>query len=120
MKTIEYHHGGNWFDQLNNAIAVDVDSVRSVAVAVDAEGVYLPGKASNFYNGFAFLRLTWPPGIFLHLKARRDRRTQIGLGWKVNGRFAPTLRLWQSDESAAAGVHGPNLGQAAGWERGTA
>lgn len=119
MKTLEYHHGGNWFDRLNNAIAVDPDDMETVAVAFDAEGVYLPEDYSLFYNGYLMARLTWPLGVFLHIKPVKSARLQLGFGWKLNGRFGLILR-WQSDASAAKGTHGPNLGQAAGWERGTA
>lgn len=43
---------------------------------------------------------------------------RFGIGWKLNGRFGAIFR-WQSDESAAEGTHGPNYGQATGWECGT-
>ena len=46
-------------------------------------------------------------------------RLQADIGWKLNGRFGLILRS-QTDASAAAGEHGPNLGQATGWKRGTA
>lgn len=124
MKTIEYHHQGTWygrlFDDVNNRIAVDVDSLRTVAIAVDADGVYFPGAASNFYNGYVMARATWPPGLYVHLRLERTHRTQVGAGWKTNGRFGLTFRPWQSDAGAAAGVHGPNYGQATSWQRGTA
>lgn len=121
MKTLEYHHGGNWFDRLNNAIAVDADSVDSFALAWDAEGVYRPEDYSLFYNGFVMLRLNWPLGVFLHLKPVRNARFQCGIGWALNGRFKLTLR-WQTDAKAAQGAHenAPNAGQASAWARGTA
>ena len=42
---------------------------------------------------------------------------QTGIGFKGNGRFAPTFRI-QSDDSSAAGYNSPNPGQARGWEYG--
>lgn len=119
MKTLEYNHGGNWFDRLNNALAVDQLAMRSWAIAWDAEGVYCPEDYSLFYNGYVFVRLTFPFGVWLHIKPVSDARFQCGIGWKLNGRFGLTLR-WQADTSAAAGTHGPNVGQAQGWGRGTA
>ena len=123
MKTLEYHHGGNWLDRLLNAwpLCLYADSIRSVAVAWDAEGVCFPDARSLFNNGYVSLRITWPLGAWLHLKPVRDARFQCGAGWKLNGRFGLTMR-WQADAKAAAGAHenAPNLGQAQGWQRGTA
>ena len=122
MKTIEYHHQSTWYgrlwDEINNVIAVDINSLKTFSIAIDNEGIYLPGKISNFYNGFVFLRLTWPVGFYFQLKPFKRARFQMGFGWKTNGRFAFTFR-YQTDEKAAAGVHGPNYGQATGWNRGT-
>lgn len=65
----------------------------------------------------------WLPyvfGVFVHIRWAEDWRRsflQTGVGWKLNGRFAPLFRL-QSDASAAAGVTGPNYGQATGFEFG--
>lgn len=147
MKSLEYHHGGNWFDRLNNALAVDMDSIRSVAFAWDAEGPYAPEDYSLFYNGFLMLRVTFPFGIFIHIKPVRDARFQCGFGSKLNGRIAgnpyglPVIVLltvffgwhwwyllallfyrWQTDAKAAQGAHenAPNLGQAIEWQRGMA
>ena len=123
MKTLETNHGGNWLDRLLNAwpLCLDADSIRTVAVAWDAEGVYCPEDYSLFYNGFVMVRVTFPFGIWLHLKPVRNARFQCGAGWKLNGRFGLTLR-WQTDAKAAHGAHdnAPNAGQAIGWERGTA
>lgn len=122
MKTLEYNHGGNWFDRLNNAIAVDADAVRTIAWAWDAEGMYSPGRRSLFYNGAIMARVCWPLGLFLHLRFTATHRSQFGLGWKLNGRFGIIFRPWQSNASGAAGAHenAPNVDQASGWERGTA
>ena len=123
MKTLETNHGGNWLDRLLNSFpfCLDSDSIRTVAVAWDEEGIYRPGSVSLFYNGYVFFRLTFPFGAWLHVKLVRNARFQCGAGWKLNGRIGLTLR-WQTDAKAAAGAHenAPNLGQATGWERGTA
>ena len=121
MKTLETNHGGNWVDRLLNRwpLCLDADSIGTLAFAWDAEGVYCPEDYSLYYNGFVMMRLTFPFGIWLHVKPVSDARFQCGIGWKLNGRFGITLR-WQADASAAAGTHGPNAGQASGWERGTA
>lgn len=121
LKTLEYNHGGNWLDRLNNAIAVDMDNVRTVALAWDSEGPYCPGRVSLYYNGALMLRLNWPLGIFLHIKPVSSARFQFGIGTKLNGRWGLILR-WQKDAKAAAGAHenAPNIGQASAWARGTA
>jgi hypothetical protein len=110
-----------WLNWLLNhwPLCLDMDGIRTVAVAWDADGVYMPGARSLFYNGFVMVRLVFPFGVWLHVKPARDHRLQMGLGWKLNGRFGVTLR-WQTDASAAAGVSGPNYGQASAWARGTA
>ena len=121
MKTLEINHGGNWVDRLLNAwpFCLDSESIGTVAFAFDRRGVYMPEDYSLFYNGFVFLRLTFPFGIWLHVKPLRNLRIQTGIGWKLNGRVGLTLRA-QTDASAADGEHGPNYGQASGWARGTA
>lgn len=119
MKTLEYHYGGDWRDKILNAFAMDVDRIRTVVLAWDAQGIYRPEARSLYYNGYAMARLNWPLGVFLHLKPLRNLRIQLGIGWKLNGRFALIARA-QSDKSAAVGVHGPNIGQAIEWDRGTA
>ncbi|HEX8963629.1 MAG TPA: hypothetical protein VF801_11555, partial [Rhodocyclaceae bacterium] len=85
-----------------------------------------------FPGGLPGLLLAWlllygltgwlvPVGLFVHLRwcgtGCRRQFLQAGIGWKLNGRFAVLLRM-QSDDSAAAGVNGPNLGQARGWGMG--
>jgi len=122
MKTIEQDKRlPGWLNWLLNQppFCVDTDTLKSVALAWDAEGLYMPGNRSLFYNGFVMVRLIFPFGVWLHVKPARDRRLQLGLGWKLNGRLGLTLR-WQTDQSAAAGVQGPNYGQASAWGRGTA
>lgn len=121
MKTLEYHYGGDWRDRLLNSwpFLLDTDYIGTIAFALDEEGPYSPEDYSLFYNGFVFLRLTFPFGVWLHVKVRPTWRFQCGAGWKLNGRFGLTFRF-QTDESAARGVAGPNVGQASGWARGTA
>jgi hypothetical protein len=120
VKTLETNHGGNWFDRLNNRLAIDVDRMKTLfAWASDVEGTHRPDDTSLFWNGVLMFRLCWPLGIWLHVKPTIYTRIQAGVGYKLNGRLGLTLRV-QSDESAARGTHGPNLGQATGWARGTA
>lgn len=122
MKTAENNHGGNWFDRLLNSwpFCLHVDAIGTLfAKAWDEQGAYRPGDGSLFYNGHFFIRITSPFGIWLHWKPYRNLRIQAGAGWKLNGRFAVLLRA-QTDTEAANGTHGPNYGQAIGWERGTA
>lgn len=122
MKTLETNHGGDWRDRLLNRwpACVHVDAVATIfALAWDREGVYRPEAASLFYNGAVMVRVTFPFGIWLHFKPVSSARLQLGLGWKLNGRFGGVLR-WQRDADAARGTHGPNIGQAVAWERGTA
>jgi hypothetical protein len=124
MKTLEYNHGGNWIDRLLNRwpFCLDANSMRTVAIARDAQGWYKPGARSLFYNGYVFVRLTWPLGLWLHVRLTPDHRSQFGAGWKLNGRFGLTFRPWQANASGARGAHpgAPNVGHASAWERGTA
>ena len=99
-----------------------------------------------FRNAAIYLRLLWPFGVFWAIRwsGATDRRAllQCALGWKLNGRWTmgvlwlAALPAWyyvgwqwwyllglfairvQSDVSAAAGVTGPNYGQATGWREG--
>lgn len=123
MKTLENDlrlpGGINWL--LNCwPLCIHKDAVATIfTIARDGEGWYRPENVSLFYNGYFFIRITWPFGIWVHIKRQVDLRRQYGIGWKLNGRFGATWRK-QSDASAAAGVTGRNFGQAAGWARGTA
>jgi len=113
----------DWVNALLNRwpLCIHKDAVATIfTIACDAEGWYRPENVSLFYNGYFFLRIIWPFGVWLHVKPRIDARCQLGLGWKLNGRFGFTCRLWQTDEAAAAGVQGQNFGQARWWNRGTA
>jgi hypothetical protein len=96
------------------------DAVATVfAIAWDAQGIYRPGPVSLYANGGLMLRVTFPFGLWLHIKPWRDRRVQLGAGWKLNGRLGLIARA-QTDAAAAAGTHGPNVDQASAWERGSA
>lgn len=122
MKTIELHYGGDWRDKVLNAwpLCIHTDAVATLlAAAWDSQGIYRPESRSLFYNGAIMVRLTLPFGIWLHIKPVAAGRFQCGIGWKLNGRFGLLLR-WQTDKSAATGAHGPNVGQASAWDRGTA
>lgn len=131
-QTIEKADGNLWDRLLNRwPLAFDVEDVRtcSVSYGANAEAADRPDwrlrsidaqcedKQSQFRNGVIFVRATWPFGLFIMIRwggpAASPAFLQIGAGWKVNGRIAITLRL-QSDASAAAGVTGPNTGQAVG------
>ena len=122
MKTLETNHGGDWRDKLLNAwpLCIHTDAVATIfTFAYDADGFCRPDSRSLYANGYVFLRLTFPFGVWLHIKPVSHARLQLGAGWKLNGRFGLIIR-WQTDASAAAGTHGPNHGQASAWKRGTA
>jgi hypothetical protein len=78
---------------------------------------------SLYYNGALFVRFNFPFGIFVGIRwsgkdTSRKEFLHLGFGHKLNGDFAATFRI-QSDDSAAGGTYGPNVGQAKGWEGGT-
>lgn len=111
-----------WLNALFNRwpLCIDPATVSTLfTLAWDAQGLYVPEERSLFYNGYVFFRVTFPFGLWLHLKWKKESRFQCGLGWKLNGRLAVTFR-YQSDAAAARGVLGPNYGQAGAWDRGTA
>lgn len=126
----ERHQNEPWLMwKLGNLLTVDQDIVKSWGVAwlfkENGKWVFKPRKVENrslFYNAVVFLRLNWPLGIFWSIRwsGKTDQRAmfQTGIGIKLNGRFAILLRI-QSDKTSAAGVTGPNLGQATGFEFGT-
>jgi len=103
------------------------------------------GNTALYYNAVFFVRWTttpliillpiitalvgsnWPALFLLHglfwsfrwsASSTSKALWQAGIGWKLNGRFAPLFRF-QSDESSATGVTGPNFGQATGFNYGT-
>ena len=130
MKIVEDRHPGeSWLVwKLGNLLTIDRDRMRSVAVAWGfKEGGrwnWQPrrvGMEALFFNAVAFLRLSWPLGIYWSIRwmATGTRAYwQAGFGFKLNGRFSITCRV-QGDASAAAGVNGPNHGQAQGFDFGT-
>lgn len=81
-----------------------------------------PWDSSLFWNGVGFVRISLPFWIGIGIRwsgsATGKAYVQTGIGWKGNGRFGILLR-GQSDKSSAAGVSGPNYGQATGWDEGT-
>lgn len=125
MKTIENDPRlPAWLNWLLNQppLCIDADKCRTVfARCSDAQGMYAPDDSGSHYmNGVFFIRLMRPFGIFVGLKPVINGRTwQFGLGWKGNGRFTITARR-QTFEQSEAGVLGPNLGHARGWDRGNA
>ena len=127
MRSIEQRHPGEpWLLYwLGNATAIEPGWIRSVALAWifrDAgQWCFLPrgcGTESLFYNAQLFLRLSLPFGVFFGMRLGATHLFQCGIGWKLNGRFGILLRI-QTDASAAAGVTGPNYGQATGYDFGT-
>lgn len=114
---------------LGNITAINSDYIKSVGIAwlfkEDGKWTFKPritGEQSLFFNAVFFIRLSLPSGLFLSIRwtANSSKKAlwQSGIGWKLNGRFAILFRV-QSDETAAAGVTGPNTGQATGFNYGT-
>jgi hypothetical protein len=106
-------------------ILIDDESIRTVAVAwiFKEDGIWslkprLCGTKSLFWNAQFFLRLSLPFGIFFGMRLTKNHLFQCGVGWKLNGRLAILFRF-QTDESAARGVQGPNYGQSTGYDFGT-
>lgn len=127
MKTLEYNSRFGLVNGLLNLWPFCLDRARMRSLVAKSYARAEPegltwrdeGDQSLFYNGKLFFRITWPLGVWVHVKPGQVYRYQAGFGWKLNGRVGLTLRR-QTDESAAHGVSGPNYGQASGWERGTA
>src|SRR5205807_10252029 len=60
------------------------DAVATIfTIAWDEHGIDRPENVSLYYNGFLFVRLCWPFGIWLHLKPMRNLRFQCGGGWAL-------------------------------------
>jgi hypothetical protein len=66
---------------------------------------------SLFMNGVFFLQMRLPFWIGIQIRPFTERYFQCGIGWKGNGRLGIPIRF-QHDESSAAGMDGPNYGQA--------
>ncbi|MDE1907423.1 MAG: hypothetical protein KGH75_13345 [Rhodospirillales bacterium] len=80
------------------------------------------GENPQMYsNGALMIRLMFPfwIGIQVRWSGAIDKPAylQMGIGWKLNGRFAITFRI-QDDLGAAAGVLAPNTDQSIGWHEG--
>jgi len=110
-------------------LLLDTNTIKSKGIAwlFKENGVWnliprITGNVSQFYNAIFFLRFSLPFGIFTMFRwketSNKKAFLQLGIGWKLNGRFGITARI-QSDDSAEAGESGPNYGQAKGFEYGT-
>lgn len=126
MKTLETNHNNDWRDQLLNIwpFLIDSESIYSLfrcGICRNENLWHAWGTtdtgSSLFYNGAVFVRVMLPFWIGIHIRFGK-RYLQAGLGWKLNGRFGIICRI-QTDESSAQGTHGPNYGQASGWDCGT-
>ncbi|MRD73284.1 hypothetical protein HCX48_00545 [Rhodocyclus tenuis] len=134
-RIVEQQHPGEptWLWRLGNATAIGGERVRSIGIAwgFRENGRWrwrprITGQQSLFFNAVVFVRLTWvdfmPVGFFASVRwspsSTAKALLQTGIGWKLNGRLAVLFRI-QSDQSSAAGVTGPNSGQAPGFEYGT-
>ena len=125
MKTLEYNHG-NWLDNLLNSwpLCLDMASIKPLVRAgvCRTDGLWHAWATTNagsslFYNGVFFIRIMLPFWIGIQIRPTTEYYSQVGFGWKLNGRLGVIFRV-QSDKSAAAGTHGPNYGHANGWECG--
>lgn len=122
----QQHPGESWLIHwLGNATAIPTEWIASVAIAwifKDADRwSFIPrfcGELSLFWNAQFFLRISFPFGGFFGMRLGPVYLFQTGFGWKLNGRFGILFRI-QTDASAAAGVTGPNYGQATGYNFGT-
>ena len=132
------HPGESWLLwKLGNWTAIPQEWIESRAFAwgFQRQSVWdwkpvVTGNNSLYFNGLLFIRLSFPFDI--RFGTRWSGRTtaislfgknlptlfQCGLGWKLNGRFAPTFRF-QSDKSAMAGTNSPNYLNGIGWEYGS-
>ena len=131
MRIQENRHPGElWLMYwLGNVTAIDSDYVRSIGIAwlfkENDKWRFAPritGNGSLFYNAVFFVRFSLPFGLFWSIRwaesTTKKSIWQSGIGCKLNGRFAILFRV-QSDKSSAAGVTGPNFGQATGFNYGT-
>lgn len=124
------HTNESWLMwKLGNALVVPREWVKSIGIVwgfkENDKWCFKPritGQDSLYFNGVIFLRFSLPFDIRLGIRwsGRTDRASlwQGGLGFKLNGRFAPTFRV-QSDDSAAAGTSSPNYFDGVGWNYGS-
>ena len=117
-----------WQWMLGNFLVVPVEWLKSIGIVwgfkENDKWCFKPritGEGSLYFNGILFLRLSLPFDVRFGLRwsgsSTKAALFQTGLGFKLNGRFAPTVRV-QSDGSSAAGTYSPNPGQAQGWNYG--
>lgn len=141
MRIQEERHGGeSWLlYKIGNLTAIDSNWIDSVGFAwlfkEDNKWVFKPRVTEDialFYNAVFFLRFNFlfgliPCGLFWTIRwaeigpillGKTRAYWQSGFGWKLNGRLSILFRI-QGDASAAAGVTGPNTGQATGFNYGT-
>jgi len=127
MKTIEYNHSNNWLDKLLNSwpFCIDTECIYPLIrggvcrnESIWHAWVSRDAGTSLYYNGVIFVRLMLPFWIGIHIRPTSKHYLQVGLGFKLNGRFGAIFRI-QTDDSAEHGAHGPNYGQGKGYECGT-
>lgn len=114
--------------KLGNLLTIPQEWVKSIGVVwgfkENGKWCWKPrvtGEDSLYFNGICFIRLSLPFDIRFACRWSDKTDTaaffQCGVGFKLNGRFAITLRI-QSDDSAEIGTNSPNYGQAKGFEYG--
>lgn len=123
-----------WLNAVLNSwpFCLDEDSIMQIeAFAWDNQGPYLCPDDSLFMNGYFMCKLLGVnvgAGVYLPIGYGfligwrwhgQHYRHCYWAGWKGNGRIARTFRI-QTPAESAAGVLGPNSGQASGFDRGTA
>ena len=119
MKHLE--NFGKWYDPILNKFPWCLDdryiTSNGIALGFKENGLWcfkprITGNGAMYFNALFFIRLSLPFSIFMHFRLTKTRLFQIGIGWKLSGRFAIHCRL-QTDESAALGYHigMPNLDQ---------
>ena len=125
-KNLEYFN--HWYDGILNIFPFCLDDTWIKAFGIawgfteQGKWCFIPRITDNSYqyaNAIFFIRLGFPPSIFIQIRWAEHRTAQFGIGWKNSGRFAIHCRF-QTDASAAAGYHAgmPNTDQAQGWEYG--
>lgn len=75
-------------------------------------------ERSLYWNAALFVRINLPFGVWFGVRLGEKRLFQCGIGYKLSGVLGANFRF-QTDDSSAAGVTGPNYGQARGWWDGT-
>ncbi len=115
-----------WIDSIGDKTAIDPSKIKPLlSIAITKPIHYNIGHgdqdSSLYWNAPFFFRIMLPfyIGFMVRWSGCTDCRAflQTGIGWKLNGRLALTLRI-QSDTSGESGMDFPNPGQAKGWEYG--